>query len=389
MMRRSHTPLPGLFATLVLALGPAPGADLAVMLANAPTAVLADHFTARLARGVARRRRWAEVLDPEAIAKLPRPPATPLAGALDHDQAAAWQAALGTPFVVRSGLTPDGRVAIAQLQDLRGPWLLGQARLTAANQAELLAATDDLAARLATFWPLEATATVAEQNVQLDRGQVHGWRRGGTVWLLADAARDELGQYAHPVAIARLTQVYPRAAHAVIEAASPDFEAHPTMLAASPASLATAASPWLPHELGLVRRDGAWSPELWGWWQRLASPGAGPDAWAVPGQVVRQAPAVVPEERLPQAALPRLEPAGPWQVGTPWTVTIAPLDGAVELSLIAPDGRTQLLLWRGPDTPQPVTVRGLAGPSCGTWTLRLIQHGETNAVGEVTCEVVP
>lgn len=376
---------------LVLLAAPGPAADLVVAPTAAVESDFGRHFSARLARGLARRRLWANVLAPDELAQLNNVPAAPLTGPLDATSAAAWQAALGTPFVVYSGLSFDRRSAVAQIVDLRGPWTIGQATLTAAMSAELLAAADDLAGRLMPAWPVEAPATVEDQQVTLSLGHVHGFRRSEAVWLVRDTVRDELGQYAHPVGVARLTQVSPRSAQAVLELGGTDLDEAAKYLAVEPLTLDTSASPWLPLELGLVRRHGEWQPELFGLWQRLAHAASGPERMALPGQLLRVAQPEVEPARLLSADLPQLSPAGPLRVGQAWAVMVNPIAGAVELSLVAPDGRSQLLLWRAADTPQPVTIHGLAGPLTGRWTIRLTQHlpDGSIATGDVGFEVLP
>jgi len=355
-------------AILLIAGVPAPAAELAVAPVLAPVETLAERFGTLLARGLQRRRRWAEVVTPDALP--PTVTAEELCGPLTDASAAALAERLGTPFLVRCGIVPDGRLAVAQLYDLRGPWLVAQASERAANSAALLALADQLAGRLEPCWPMEARATRAGDDVKLDRGHLHGLRRGNTLWLVSWPRRDELGQYSRPVAVVRLTGVHPRSANAVIEFAGPDLDEAAELLAVRPAHLAAPPQQWSPDGFWLERApDGGWQPTVWFDWRRVTAPEVALGRWLLPGQLVHDRDPQHQVQLLDASALLQLSPPGPLRVGQPWTATLATLPAPSELWLVSPEAAaTSLLAWRSAESAEPVVVHGLAGPAVGVWT---------------------
>ena len=380
-----------LAAALVLfALAPSPAAELAVAPVLAPAVTLAERFGTHLARGFQRRRLWADVLAP---ADLPDAVTTDeLLGPLTADSAASLAERLGTPFLARCGIGFDSRLAVAQLYDLRGPWLLGQASQLAAGPAELLALADQLAGRLEPCWPIEAHATRDGEQVTIDRGHLHGLRRGDRLWLVASPERDAVGQYARPVAIARITWLHPRDTTAAIELAGPALDEAEDLLAVRPAQLAADPLQWSPSGIWLEHDPaGGWQPSMWLDWRRLLAPEVVDGRWRLPGQIVPQASPAPEPQSLSAAELPRLTPPGPYRIGQPWTATVPTLPGTVEVSLWPPDrGSPRLLVWRSAEWVQPLVVDGLAGPTTGLWTLRVSRRdGDRVWTGDVALEVVP
>jgi hypothetical protein len=370
---------------------PGPAADLAVPAALADDPDLGERFAARLARGLQRRRLAAVVLGPDALARLAAPEA--LLGPLSADAATALREAIDTSFLLRSGIAPGSGLAVAQLYDLRGPWLLGQGSLTAAGPAELLAATDTLAARLAPAWPLEARATLDGDRLTLDRGQVHGFRRRDTIWLLASPERDALGQLARPLAVASVSSVRPRSANAVIQLAGTDLEGVSDLLAVKPVQLAADEPAGLPLGIWLEQAPtGGWRPEFWLDWRRLVEPEIVGGQWRLPGQIVAAAPLPsVEPEPLPADELPVLDPPGPYRVGQPWTLTVPDLPGTVAITLLPPKGGPpSLIVWRGPDQAGAAAVSCLAGPWPGRWTVQIRRWLDPRCwAGEFPLDVLP
>jgi len=314
---------------------PAPAAELAVAPVLAPVETLAERFGTLLARGLQRRRRWAEVVTPDALP--PTVTAEELCGPLTDASAAALAERLGTPFLVRCGIVPDGRLAVAQLYDLRGPWLVAQASERAANSAALLALADQLAGRLEPCWPMEARATRAGDDVKLDRGHLHGLRRGNTLWLVSWPRRDELGQYSRPVAVVRLTGVHPRSANAVIEFAGPDLDEAAELLAVRPAHLAAPPQQWSPDGFWLERApDGGGSPTVWFDWRRVTAPEVALGRWLLPASSCMIA---TRSTRCSYWTPPRCCSSprpGRSASASPWTATLATLPAPSELWLCRP-----------------------------------------------------